>query len=76
MKKFTPTEPPKPDVVLLARKTAGMTQEEAALRVHLSSYRRWAEYERGAYAMDVARWELFLLKSGLHPAYQTLAAKK
>lgn len=76
MKKFSVAEPPKPDVVLLARKQAGMTQEQAAERVHLSTYRRWAEYERGTYNMDLARWELFLLHTGQHPIYQSLAVKK
>lgn len=74
--KFVATQPPPPEMILAARKQAGMTQEEAAKRVHLSTYRRWAEYERGAYNMDVARWELFLILTGLHPTYQTPPVKK
>jgi transcriptional regulator with XRE-family HTH domain len=67
---FDPTQPPAADQVKNARLAAGLTQEHAAQLAGLSSSRghvSWAEYENGARTIDAARWELFLLKTGLHP---------
>lgn len=52
-----------------ARLAAGLTQTEAAASIYLGHYRRWGEYESGQIQMDAARYELFLIKHGLHPRY-------
>ena len=58
---------PTPEAIRAARDAAGLTQAEAAELVHLGRAVRWSEYERG-HPMDAARWELFLVKVGQHPA--------
>lgn len=60
---------PTPDQIKAAREHAGLTQEQAATLVHLSSRFRWSEYERGSAKIDAARWELFLIKTGQHPTF-------
>lgn len=65
--KLTTDDKPAPEAVKHARLESGMSQKQAAELVHLSGYQRWAEYERGTHAMDLARWELFLLLTGQHP---------
>lgn len=57
---------PAPEAIRAARDAADLTQAEAAELVHLGSAKRWSEYECGAQAMDAARWELFLIKTGQH----------
>lgn len=47
-----------------ARIKAGLNQAQAAALVHLSSNIRWCEYETGTRNIDLARWELFLIKTG------------
>lgn len=66
---------PAPEQVVSARKAAGLTQTEAAAAAGLGHYRRWGEYETGVRQMDASRFELFLLKHGLHPRF-TLAARR
>lgn len=56
--------------VRAARDSAELTQAEAAELVHLGSAMRWSEYERGVQAIDLARWELFLIKTDQHPAFK------
>lgn len=58
---------PTKEEVLAARRAAGHTQAQAADTVHLGTSHRWYEYEAGSRNMDVSRWELYLLKTGLHP---------
>lgn len=67
---FEPGRTPGADEVIAARKAAGLTQTEAAAAVYLGHYRRWGEYEAGTHPMDPARYELFLVKHGLHPQYR------
>lgn len=55
---------PTPEAVRAARAAAGLTQAAAAALVHLGEAMRWSEYERGVRTIDMARWELFLLKTG------------
>lgn len=55
---------PTTDQVRIARHAAGMTQAQAAKLVHLRAGGRWAEYEQGKRNIDLARWELFLIKTG------------
>lgn len=64
----------KPAEVLDARKSAGLTQAQAAGLVHLSSGLRWSEYERGERSPDPARWELFLLLTNQHPRLRVVSA--
>lgn len=56
---------PTPEAVRAARAAAGLTQAAAAALVHLGEAMRWSEYERGVRTIDTARWELFLVKTGL-----------
>ena len=63
-------EKPTPDAVLAARLAAGLTQTEAAQSVGLGHYRRWGEYEAGIGHMTAERYELFLLRHGLHPRFE------
>lgn len=54
---------PLPNEIIAARKAAGLTQAQAAELVHLGANTRWAEYENGTQRIDLARWELFIIKS-------------
>lgn len=49
-----------------AREQAGLSQQQAAELVHVDirSWRRWELAERG---INMAAWELFLLRTGQHP---------
>jgi hypothetical protein len=38
--------------------------------VHYGDHTRWSECERGRQKLDVARFELFLIKIGRHPQYK------
>lgn len=64
---------PSPERIVQARKLAGLTQPEAAELVHLGSFQRWSEYERGVTSIELARWELFLIKTGQHDEFGPLA---
>jgi hypothetical protein len=61
---------PSPGLIGGVRVAAGLTQQQAAEMVHLGSFQRWSEYERGIQPMDTARWELFLIKCGEHELYK------
>jgi DNA-binding XRE family transcriptional regulator len=58
---------PLPEGIRAIRLKAGLTQAQAADLAGLASRSRWVEYENGIRSPDSARWELFLLKTGLHP---------
>jgi hypothetical protein len=60
---------PGKDHIRLLRVSNGLTQKESASMVGLSHGSRWAEFESGARKIDAARWELFLVKIGLHPMF-------
>lgn len=63
----TPQTPPRLLVqVRAARKTARLTQTEAGALCH-RSLRAWAQAEAGERNLDLAAWELFLLRTGQHP---------
>jgi hypothetical protein len=62
--------PPTAEAIKAARLDAGLTQSEAAEFVYLGDVARWSEYERGVKRIDVARWELFLIKIGKSPYYR------
>lgn len=56
-------------MVRAARKHAGLSQTKAAALAELGCVQRWSEYERGVQRIDGARWQLFLLRTGLHPDF-------
>jgi hypothetical protein len=60
---------PSPGDILSARRHAGHSQSQAARIVGLGSGMRWSEYERGTRRPEVARWALYLLATGQHPAF-------
>lgn len=66
---FDPATVPPADQVRVARLAAGLTLQQAAELAGVGAHQRWAEYENGRRAIDAARWELFLLKAGLHPTH-------
>ncbi len=58
---------PSPAQIKAARALAGQTQAQAAAMVYRADSARWREWERGAPTgrdIDMAVWELFLIKSG------------
>lgn len=55
--------PPTTEMIVAARKQAGMSQAEAARTVHVKSDRRWREWESGQHRMPPATFELFLYKT-------------
>lgn len=62
--------PPDAEAVFVARAKTGLSQTQAAKVAGLSSASRWSEYERGVRVIDMARWELFLIKTGQHAHYR------
>lgn len=58
---------PTPAEIKEVRKMSGLTQQQAAEVVHRADGARWREWEGGKYHIDLAVWELFLLKTGLRP---------
>jgi DNA-binding XRE family transcriptional regulator len=50
------------DEIIKARKDAGLTQTQAGFLIH-KSCRAWQQYEKGDREMDLAYWELFLIKT-------------
>lgn len=59
---------PQPDQVKVTRKALGFTQKESAEMVR-SSLRAWQLWEAGDRTMPAGIWELFMVKTGLHPLY-------
>ena len=59
--------PPTAAQISAARERAGLSQQQAAALVHVDirSWRRWELAER---AVNLAAWELFLLRSHQHPS--------
>ena len=55
------------------RKLTGLTQQSAAELVHRADGARWREWEGGKYQIDLAVWELFLVKTGLRIVEKALA---
>ena len=64
------TDNPTHEMILAARNASGLSQGGAAAVIGLSHYQRWAEYERGAQAIDPIRWQWFLLRTGQHPKFE------
>ncbi|MEG3640683.1 helix-turn-helix transcriptional regulator [Magnetococcus sp. PR-3] len=63
---------PTPEQIKQARKQAKLSQDNAAALVHATrkAWLRWEKKaeENEAREMPLASWELFLLKTGQHPA--------
>lgn len=55
-------EPPNPQKIKQARKTAGLTQTQAAALIY-KQLRTWQQWEAGDRQMDPALFELFQIKS-------------
>lgn len=53
---------PAPSAIRAAREAAGLTQSAAAALLY-KTCRAWQQWEAGERRMDVAYWELFLLKA-------------
>lgn len=56
-------EAPTPEQIKAARTAAGHTQTEAAAVIY-KQVLAWQRYESGAREMDLAYFELYLLKTG------------
>lgn len=56
---------PTPAEIKEMRLRSGLTQQKAAEMVHRADGSRWREWEGGKYEIDLAVWELFLVKTGL-----------
>jgi hypothetical protein len=69
-----PLKHPTPAEITASREAAGLTQAQAAELVHLGAQPRWAEYENGLRPIDLARWELFLIKIQLAMQHMGTAA--
>jgi DNA-binding transcriptional regulator YiaG len=55
---------PTPDQIREARKSAGLTQKQAADLVHANSVVHWNTWENGRAGMSRAAWHLFLILTG------------
>lgn len=64
---------PTPERVAAARKAAGQSQSQAAALAGYGHLQRWSDIERGVANMDRARWAMYLLAIGAHPALQVVA---
>ena len=56
---------PTPQEIKDTRARVMLTQQAAAELVHRADRRRWVEWETGKYKIDLAVWELFLIKTKL-----------
>jgi DNA-binding transcriptional regulator YiaG len=59
---------PSAEKIKITRKTLGFTQKESAEMVH-ASVRAWQLWEADDRKMPAGIWELFVIKTGLHPLY-------
>jgi len=64
---------PTKERVAAARRAAGQSQSQAAAVAGYGHLQRWSDIERGVANMDRARWALYLLAIGAHPALQVVA---
>lgn len=53
-----------------------MTQEQAAEAAGLKGRWRWQEYEAGVRRPAAATWELWLLKTRMHPDYELIPRRQ
>lgn len=64
MKFKLPLATPTGEEIAAVRAQLGLTQTEACERAYISRP-RWADYEGNVRPIDIARWHLFLIRSGL-----------
>lgn len=60
--KFKPDRPPTPEEIKRARLAVGDTMVEAGARIYRTEG-AWSRYEGGERALDLAGWELYLIKA-------------
>ena len=60
---YDPAANPTPAEISAAREFLGLTQQEAADLLHITT-RAWQRYEAGERRMHPALWELFCIKTG------------
>ena len=63
--KATALKQPTTAEIKAMRGLGGLTQQKAAELVYRVDGARWREWEGGKYEIDMAVWELFLIKAGL-----------
>ena len=56
---------PTPAEIKEVRALSSLTQQRAAELVHRADSARWREWEGGKHRIDMAVWELFLVKTRL-----------
>ena len=61
-----------PTDIRAARQAAGLSQTAAGALCH-RSLRAWQAVEAGDRKLDLAAWELFLLRTGQHPSHKLIA---
>ncbi len=61
-----------PTDIRAARKAAGLSQTAAGALCH-RTLRAWQAVEAGDRTLDLAAWELFLLRTGQHPSHKLCA---
>lgn len=66
---------PTPAAIRQAREAAGHSQEQAAHLVGMAGRLSWWRLESGA-PIDPARWALYLLSTGQHPAAAARARRR
>lgn len=63
---------PTPAEIKEVRTLTRLTQQKAAELVHRADGARWREWEGGKYEIDMAVWELFLVKACLRSVEKAL----
>lgn len=63
---------PQPDEIRRCREAARMTQAQAAAVAGLAGWRQWAAWESGERRPPSQAWELWLLKTRMHPTHELL----
>lgn len=60
-----------PALIKEARRLSGLTQSQAALMID-ASHRAWQQWEGGQRNMPAAKYNLFLIVTGVNPTLQPL----
>ena len=63
---------PTPEEVRRLREAAKLTQEQAAQLAGLAGWRAWAKWESGEARPPSQAWELWLLRTRMHPTHELL----
>lgn len=67
---------PTPDEIKASRAATGLSGEDAAALIGLSSRRDWWRYESGHTVMDPRSWALWLLATDQHPGYRAMPTRR